>query len=395
MKKYSFFFMMFFILFSFIKADDISETLKLNGFLSQGYVKSWDANFLPNSKESGSLEMNELGMTVSAQISDKLRFGFQMLSRDFGPWGNNVIKLDWGFADYHFSDLFGIRVGKIKTPKGLYNEIRDTDILRPMAILPQSNYDEYMRNTIVAFNGAAIYGYLPLGFMGDLSYDAYFGTKHHPSDASYITTLLSGINQNLSQNGLNMTDLQMDTKSDMGIRLIWETPISGLRLSGTYMYFSAFLKANINHPSLGQLPSTGLWETKGWFVASAEYIIGNFTLSAEYQEAPILLNMDILGNQTDMANLTNLGYYIMGSWLFGEKFTISSFYDEFYSDKNNKQINYQKDLAVGIRYDFNMNWNIKIEGHFMSGTAMSYIFYQPEALNSSWKMLIVKSSYSF
>ena len=62
--------------------------------MSQGYFKSNDNNFLGKSKE-GSFEYNEVGLSFALPISDELRFGMQLFSRDIGEYGNNDFNVDW------------------------------------------------------------------------------------------------------------------------------------------------------------------------------------------------------------------------------------------------------------------------------------------------------------
>ena len=128
--------------------------LQINGFVSQGYMESSGNNFLDSDSEDGTFEINEVGLTFNATVTDKLRIGAQILSRDLGEDGNNDIELDWAFGDYRVTDRFGVRAGKLKLPIGLYNETRDSDFLRPMAFLPQSVYDEMQRGFLSAGYGA-------------------------------------------------------------------------------------------------------------------------------------------------------------------------------------------------------------------------------------------------
>ena len=59
------------------------QKLDINGFVSQGYLKSSDNNFLSESKD-GTFQFNEAGLTVAAQVSDDLRIGAQLLAPRFG-----------------------------------------------------------------------------------------------------------------------------------------------------------------------------------------------------------------------------------------------------------------------------------------------------------------------
>ena len=106
------------------------------------------------STEDGSYEFNEMGINFSTELTDDLHVGVQFFSRDLGTIGNDDIKVDWAFADYHWKDWLGVRVGKIRIPYGLYNEIRDIDILRLSIILPQSVYSEIARDSQTALKEA-------------------------------------------------------------------------------------------------------------------------------------------------------------------------------------------------------------------------------------------------
>ncbi|MDX9709667.1 MAG: hypothetical protein RBT64_08935 [Trichloromonas sp.] len=90
-------------------------------------------HFFGESKD-GSFQINEFGLTLNGELSDNLRVGLQLLSRDLGAEGNNKINIDWGMADYRWRDWLGVRLGKVKLPIGLYNRGRDSDFLRPMAV---------------------------------------------------------------------------------------------------------------------------------------------------------------------------------------------------------------------------------------------------------------------
>ena len=149
------------------------EKIDIHGFANQGYVYSGDNNYLNMNTVKGSYEFNEVAINFSTNITDRLRAGIQLLSRDLGKVGNNMAMLDWAYADYRWRDYLGIRIGKIKTPLALYNEIRDVDALRTFILLPQSVYDENVRDFSFAFQGAALYGNLDLGKLGEMEYNLY------------------------------------------------------------------------------------------------------------------------------------------------------------------------------------------------------------------------------
>ncbi len=296
MKKYV---LCFALLFTFICSslytENISDKIQFNGFLSQGFVYSSHNDFIANSSRKGSFEMNEFGLTFSADITSKLRLGFQLLARDFGTIGNHQIKLDWGFADYRFSNAFGIRFGKIKSPIALFNEIRDTDALHPMAILPQSIYDETMRPVFIAYDGLGVYGKLKTNAIGDFSYHLFFGTVNHPSDAPYVKQVYTATNIGLSEVGISIEPIEMNSELLHGGRLLWK-PFRGVRLGGGYMYNSSIYKTTLHTP-IGDAPTEGRVNISKCFFLSAEFNLGNFSLTSEYMEQPINIYLDLLGEE--------------------------------------------------------------------------------------------------
>lgn len=390
-----------------LNGENISEKIRLNGFLSQGFVYSTDNDFLPNSSKSGSSEMSEFGATFSVDVTEKLRLGFQLFARDFGPIGNHNIKLDWGFADYRFADAFGIRVGKVKTPVGLYNEVRDTDALHPLAILPQSIYDETMRAVFVAYEGLGIYGNLDFKGFGDFDYHVFGGSIYHPEDAPHLWQIQFAANVVLSQLGMMMTQIGMESEYFYGGRLIWNTPIRGFRLGGTLIRHKSAMEAVLDSPLTGPFPVYGSMELTRCFFLSGEFTLGDFTLTSEYMELLPEIQMEMFGQTAAVSEENMQGWYVMASYMFGDKVTLTALYDQFYADKDDKKglgaiaqgnpdfVHWQKDLAFGLRYDINFNWTIKFEWHKIDGLGKSWIFSDRSTYERYWNMFVTKISFNF
>ncbi|MCP4213631.1 MAG: hypothetical protein GY765_03195 [bacterium] len=377
-------------------AEDFLKKIRLNGFLSQAYMKSSSNNFLTPSMD-GSFEINELGLAVSANITDKLRVGFQLFSRDLGNIGNNKVVLDWAFADYRFSDYFGLRLGRIKLPFGLYNEGRDTDFLRPMVFLPQSMYDEGKRGFMVAVQGAGIYGNLPLNKMGDVDYSFYAGTGNIDSEEITVRYFRNALNSLSPLTGVVVPQVYVTTTHAYGGRVIWNTPLSGLRVGASLL--SPLLQLS---PSLGGA-DIAEFEIPTWMIFSLEYTVGNFTVAAEYAE----MESKFTAFGMELSNNTDQGYYVMASYMISDHFTISALYDSYYGNKEDKEglknilqglpahISWREDCGICLRYDFNSNWTTKVEWHTIDGTAQSIEYYNPTGVEQKWNYFIVKTSFNF
>ena len=391
----------------YVYGERISERIQLNGFISQGFIYSTHNDFIPQSSVDGSFQFSEIGLIFSVDVVEKLRIGCQFLARDFGPIGNYNVTLDWGFADYRFSNAFGIRVGKIKAPLGFYNEIRDTDTLFPMAVLPQSIYDESYRSVLLAYTGIGFHGDLDIG-IGSLSYNLFTGGADHASDAPYLTQIRTAINRGLAQTGMSISPLQMETQAFLGGRLQWKTPIRGLRLGGTYAYLRARYEGDLTIPSGGTATTSGRARIKNYFVLSGEWAIGNFTLSSEYMELPVELYLELFGDELQLTDETQQGWYILGSYVFADRLTLYIYYDQFYQAKGDSEGNtavrlglpnffgWQKDIVMGARYDISFNWTVKAEWHILDGVAKSAVFFSDiQNPRRKWNMLAVKISYNF
>ncbi len=63
----------------------------IHGFASQGFLQSTDNEFLGETS-NGTFNFNEIGINFAVQLTDELRFGIQLFSRDLGyyddkePW---------------------------------------------------------------------------------------------------------------------------------------------------------------------------------------------------------------------------------------------------------------------------------------------------------------------
>lgn len=369
--------------FGFLKDD-----IEMHGFVSQGYIESTDNNMFGDSSDGkfelkeGSFEFNEIGISFAVPITDELRFGAQIFSRDLLAHGNNELLVDWAFLDYSFQDWLGFRAGKIKMPFGLYNRQRDADMLRTFILLPQSVYLETYRPMVVAFQGFSIYGSTPIGPAGELDYEVFTGTF----DAEVENVKMSKI---------------------VGGMLGWGTPLPGLRFSITYNQADGDFLDN------GMVD--GDIKTDELSVYSAEYEYENITLAAELHRLKTDINSDSYGKiVTDRE-----GWYVSASWRTFDWLELGAYYSHF-DDKafdedpegNYMKIlfpdddytgyddyySYQKDMTLSVRFNMNEWWCIKVETHFIEGVGLI----EEQTMNlelidmeKNWNMYAVKTSLSF
>jgi hypothetical protein len=333
----------------------------IHGFVSQGFIKTTDNNYLAESKR-GSAELTEVGINISKTVTPELRLGVQLFARDLGPIGNYQPHFDWFFLDYRFFDWLGLRAGRTKLPFGLYNEINDIDSARVPILLPQSVYPTQNRDYLLAQTGGELYGDVPIGEAGSLEYRAYGGTIYIDSRG-------------------RQPPVEFRVPYVVGGRLMWRTPLEGLQVGGSLQA----LRIDVDYPvppeaiSKAQMSGTVAADFSGpvavelpvlLWVASAEYVHNDLTLASEYSRwsAKLKSSVPALVPENDV---TTEKFYAMASYRLRPWFAPGAYYSVNFPnvERHRDRENQQHDVAVTARFDVNDHWLWKLEGHFMHGTA--------------------------
>jgi hypothetical protein len=337
-------------------ADPVPEedltSLEVHGFVSQGLILTVENEWLAQDSTRGSFEFSEVGLNFTKKLTDTLQLGVQLFAQDFGPTGNYAPRFDWFYADYHWQDWLGLRVGRLKIPYGLHNEVFDVDSARVPVLLPGSVYPTQNRETLFAHTGVELYGFARSSALGALDYRAFLGTMFFDPDT--LNPVGSGL------------DVDFHVPYVFGGRLLWETPLEGLRVGGSVQKLRlepTFLSPLLPEPLL-IVNETWLW------VASAEYAIGELMLTAEYSR----WHTEQRSNLPDISgplDLVNERAYAMATYRLTPWFHPGAYYSLLYPDTDLRDgpINFQRDLALTLRFDINNHWIAKLEGHYMSGTA--------------------------
>jgi hypothetical protein len=310
-------------------------------------------NYLAQSKR-GSLEFAELGLNVQSQLSDRLRVGAQLFTRDLGAVGNYQMRGDWFNLDYRLRDWLGFRAGRIKLPFGLYNDTSDIDSARVFVLLPQSTYPTTNREYLLAQTGVELYGYVDLRAGGALDYRAYFGTIF--------------IDVSTSQ-----TIKKLDSPYIAGSRVLWETPVQGLRLGASAQALRLTFSYVFDPTMPTMLTPVAFDAYLG--VGSVEYARRDLWLAAEFAEWRVVVD------EADLAVLPGAKHvtvsergYVAGTYHVGPRFWPGAYYSFLFPDEMNATFtgsskNMQHDVAATLRFDLTSHLIFKLEGHWMHGTA--------------------------
>ncbi|MGH7283858.1 MAG: hypothetical protein ACRELY_20220, partial [Polyangiaceae bacterium] len=322
--------------------------IDVHAFLGQGFLLTKDNNYINSNSSQGSVAVSEVGINFTKPITDRLRFGVQLFAQDFGTSNTYVPTVDWAYGDYRFADWLGLRVGRVKIPFGLYNEVNDIDSARTFVLLPQGMYPLSYRQYLFAQTGAELYGYLRMGDAGALDYHVYGGTlAFNPTNAP----------------GSPYTITNETVPFVFGGRLMWETPVDGLRLGGSVQTLRADTQISVASKIINtELPAT-------FTVASIEYAAHDLQLAAEYgrwfakldADSPLFPSIPLL--KTDR-------FYALASYRFNRWFQPGIYYSVFFpnTDVWSGAANHQHDFAIATRFDVNSHWLFKLEGHYMVGT---------------------------
>ncbi len=351
------------------------EKIDVHGFFGQGYMVSTNNNVYGDTK-TGTLDLRDFGMNFSGNLTEDIRLSVQFAGYSLGGQGGDQINLHYGYFDYRMIDEFGIRLGRVRVPAGLYNETRDIDMLRTSVFLPQSVYPEYYRDYFASADLVCAYGGLDLENLGFLSYQSYVGTvpasEDPTSDVPYY------------MDGLGLTDTKINHGRTYGAQLLWDTPIEGLRTSWTWR------RTDITISSVAQTPygpfrmmfpvdnnATQVW--------SAEYQVDKLTLMGEYSHTRI----DSVPNY--------YGWYGGANYELTDKLAVGGCYSRFSTEDPGSDLmaNFQNSVSLYGKYNITDTWLVKGQIDMSRGSAYSQGLERSANDKVSNTMFSIKTSWSF
>jgi hypothetical protein len=357
-------------------------SIDVHAFASQGFILTSKNNYLDNDTTHGSFQFSELGLNFTKDLTDRLRLGLQLFAQDIGPTGNYNVSLDWFYVDYRWKDWLGLRVGRVKIPFGLYNEVNDIDSARLPVLLPQSVYPLENSHYLLAQTGGELYGYLRLGRAGALDYHAYAGTIFIDT-----STLLSSTSP-FELGSFNVPYLA-------GGRLMWETPLEGLRVGGS----AQALRLDVTLVQGGA--STAIQVPVALWVASAEYSAHDVLLAAEYSRWYVTDNSNNPTLFPNRPQVVSERAYGMAAYRESKWLQTGAYFSMLFPDVTEREgpAGRQNDLAATVRFDINPFWLVKLEGHYMFGTAGLVSSLNDNlpltSLQEHWGVLLLKTTAYF
>jgi hypothetical protein len=149
---------------------------------------------------------------------------------------------------------------------------------------------------------------------------------------------------------------------------MWETPIQGLRAGASVQALRLDAQLQGAAPpfegATAEIPAV-LWMT------SIEYSGHDWLLAAEYGRWHSETKSSNPAWVPAQLPTTNERYYAMAAYHLLPWLQVGSYYAGYYPHYTVRSgdANQQHDVAATIRFDITPNWLLKLEGHFIHGTA--------------------------
>lgn len=369
------------------------NSLRINGFLSQGYVKTDQNNFFGKSDDKGSLDFRELGLAASFRPIEKLQLSGQLLWRRAGEGSRRGISIDFGFLDYSFitrpAGELGIRLGRTKNPLGFYNDTRDVPFTRPSIILPQSIYFDRTRNLALASDGAQLYAESRTDW-GNLT--AQFGTVFPQVHDRDTEVSILGANR--------PGDLK--TRLSYVGRIVYELPNGRFRFAVSGAQVNAGYDPGADDRlSPGSLKFTPL-------ILSAQYNAERWSITSEY--ALRMFQLQNFGIRAFEQKFTGESIYLQGTYRLTPKWEAMLRYDLLFTDRTDRNgkeyaattgrpahFRFARDVTIGLRWNVTPSIMLATEYHRINGTAWLSNLDNPDITHAKqhWNLFSFQASYRF
>lgn len=374
----------------------LPESFQVHGFLSQGYIKTNTNNFFGHSSNMGSLDFREIGINGSWRPLQKLQLALQVVSREAGPTDDGHLRIDFGLLSYTAlsteENVWGIRLGRVINPYGLYNDTRDMPFTRPSILLPQSVYFDINRQLALSSDGLQIFG------------------ENHSDIGDFFLQVNGGWSRttdpDFKRNVANGLPGNMVGQLSWMARLMYEYDGGRVRLGVTGAQANAGFQPNSKRNVTGAQPGNFTLQP---LLLSAQYNAESWSLTSEWG----LREVTVPGfGFYPPVTRTGEAFYVQGTYRFLP--TLEGFvrYDVLYwdmGDRSGKKFaamlgnpnyapsQFAKDIATGLRWDVTPSIMLRAEYHYVNGTGwLSTLDNHPiTEANQHWQMFAASISFRF
>lgn len=389
-------------------SDTGPKRLKWSGFVSQAIYTTSDNDFFGYSDDKVAWDYREVGLIGRLAVSDGVAFSTQLLSRKAGVVDDGRPRFDYAFLSYDLPNSanleHGLRLGKVKSPLGLYNDTREVPFTRPSILLPQGTYYDRLRNS--AFSSYAV---------------QYFAD--YRADLSSISLklqagqLIVDSQELIDRVGFRDMDGKGIPKESYQLSLLYDYDASRIRTGLTYSEGHFIFKPNFTQLLIGDgeinfLNAPGNVRNSQ-LVTSFEYNAVDWTFSSEVSFAKVSVygfNSVIPTQFEDHP----LAAYVQAVYRLSEKWDVLARYDESHLDRGDwyggqyeamykdlvggpAYARYTKDSTIGAGWKPSPNFMIRGELHVIEGASWISIRYSDSysEYRKYWNMALLQVSYRF
>lgn len=331
------------------------QRTEIHGFAALGYIDTTGNNFYGHTRNGGATDYYEAGINLYSEINSQVSVAGQLISRRAGETDDGRVRVDYGFVDLHSprqeQNNFGLRLGRVRNPIGLYNETRDVLFTRPSILLPQSIYLEGTGVRELMFSTDAVQFYADqANGNSQTSFKLSLGASERASDQTH---------ENFAVGLPPGTSLSIDIKHPVFAQVLHEidggqkrfaVSVANIGVAGSYT--SAFI------------PKTNFDLDTMLYVFSGQYNAENWTLTSEYQVT--YLETRTSGTTT---KAQSDGIYLQYQYRFTPEWTAMLRQDWYYPNRHERGNSVARDSSIGLTWRPARNWQVNAEYHHIGGTA--------------------------
>jgi len=373
-------------------AIELTENIQLHGFLTQGAFYTSKNNYMGNSHDKVSFDQTEIGLNIFWQAHAKIDFSAQGLYRRAGAVETGALRTDYAMMNINLfnneNNNFGVRLGRIKNPIGLYNETRDVAFTTPSILLPQSIYLERSRSLFLSSDGVQLHSRHQLG-PGWLSVKLNYGKMQNDNDEL----------KNMTLGTMAPGKLETEDASFLGqIKYNFQ--------SDKYILALSYVDVTLDYkPGSSDFLNAGSAQFTP-YILSAQFNGEKIGLTGEYYYS--YNKFRDFGVIPDTSPVSE-NWYIQGSYRLSHKWQSIIRYDVNYLDKDNRtgsnleqanlpaHMGFTKDWMIGLRWDITPSIMIRGEYHNINGTSWLPSADNPDRSKTKqyWDLFSIQASYRF
>ena len=332
-------------------ATSIFDDLEIHGHLSWAYAEASSTTFdgqVPSDQilglsEDGSFDYRNAALQFRYRASERhlfvLQLSHQKLADSVLETVGNEIEVDWLYWDWSLGTDTRLRVGRLPTPAGIFNEVRDVGTVLPF-FRPAFNF--YREGSLFSetVDGVGLSHRLFAESQWPLQVDIYGGEFE------------------VFEQGTGLDDEFSEIEADdaVGLQFWLDTPISGVRLGLGALRWDVSEESQFN-------PVETTWESA---YASVEADFDRWVLRAEYRilELPFETTFAVGGDARVEATYWQVG------WRPTERLSIYLQYEltdvrqesDLYLDGSYESDD-RDDIGIAINYALRPNFVLKAEYH--------------------------------